>query len=68
MQMLEFKLSERAGGGIIGCSSVWNLRFADDTTIFQDNYKWQQYYVSELRCISSWFGLKVIGTKKPTRW
>ena len=62
MRMLESEISERAGC-IIGGRSVWNLRYADDTTLIARACNELQQQVSAIENISAQFGLTINATK-----
>ena len=63
MRMLESEISERAGC-IIGGRSVWNLRYADDTTLIARScIELLQLQVSAIENISAQFGLTINATK-----
>ena len=62
MRMLESEISERAGC-IIGGRSVWNLRYADDTTLIARSCNELQQQVSAIENISAQFGLTINATK-----
>ena len=62
VRMLESEISERAGC-IIGGRSVWNLRYADDTTLIARSCNELQQQVSAIENISAQFGLTINATK-----
>ena len=62
MRILESEIPERAGC-IIGGRSVWNLRYADDTTLIARSCNELQQQVSEIENISAQFGLTINATK-----
>ena len=62
MRMLESEISERAGY-IIGGRSVWNLRYADDTTLNARSCNELQQQVSAIENISAQFVLTINATK-----
>ena len=59
---LESEIPERAGC-IIGGRSVWNLRYADDTTLIARACNELQQQVSAIENISAQFGLTINATK-----
>ena len=62
MRILESEIPERAGC-IIGGRSVWNLRYADDTTLIARSCNELQQQVSAIENISAQFGLTINATK-----
>ena len=62
MRMLESEMPERAGC-ITGGRSVWNLRYADDTTLIARSCNELQQQVSAIENISAQFGLTINATK-----
>ena len=62
MRILESEIPERAGC-IIGGRSVWNLRYADDTTLIARSCNELQQQVSAIENISAQFGLTINATQ-----
>ena len=62
MRILESEIPERAGC-IIGGRSVWNLRYADDTTLIARSCNELQQQVSAIENISAQFVLTINATK-----